>query len=162
MISGIDGGKIGPTIAEELVTAAANGAEKPLLAHRVDLDAAEAADVGQRRARHAGEDQAAEDVDLRETARQPPDGRVGELVDVARDAGAVHQAADEEEHGHRHQRKRVERVERALRDQVDRQAVGEHVDDARNADRQHDRKAEHEQPEERDDDEESLHGRPFR
>ncbi len=30
MISGIDGGKIGPTIAEELVTAAANGIENPL------------------------------------------------------------------------------------------------------------------------------------
>ena len=73
MISGIDGGKIGPTIADELVTAAANGAVKPLLAHRVDLDTAEAADVGERRARHAREDQAAEDVDLREPAGQAAD-----------------------------------------------------------------------------------------
>ena len=31
MMSGIDGGKMGPTIAEELVTAAENGALKPLL-----------------------------------------------------------------------------------------------------------------------------------
>ena len=31
MISGIDGGKIGPTIADELVTAAANEALKPFL-----------------------------------------------------------------------------------------------------------------------------------
>ena len=31
MISGIDGGKIGPTIADELVTAAANGRLKPFL-----------------------------------------------------------------------------------------------------------------------------------
>ena len=31
MMSGIDGGKIGPTIADELVTAAANAGEKPLL-----------------------------------------------------------------------------------------------------------------------------------
>ena len=52
-------------------------------------------------------------------ARPPgsrPDRGVGELVDVTRDAGAVHQAADEQEHRHRDQRKRVERVERALRD----------------------------------------------
>ncbi len=72
MISGIDGGKIGPTIADELVTAAANARGEALAAHRVDLDAAEAADVGERRARHAGEDQAAEDVDLREPAGQAP------------------------------------------------------------------------------------------
>ena len=71
MISGIDGGKIGPTIADELVTAAANGALEALVAHRVDLDPAEAADVGERRAGHAGEDQAAEDVHLREAAGQP-------------------------------------------------------------------------------------------
>ena len=30
-MSGIDGGKIGPTIADELVTAAAKAGEKPLL-----------------------------------------------------------------------------------------------------------------------------------
>ncbi len=31
MMSGIDGGKIGPTMADELVTAAANAGVKPLL-----------------------------------------------------------------------------------------------------------------------------------
>ncbi len=70
MISGIDGGKIGPMIADELVTAAAKPPLNPLDAHGVDLDTAEAADVGKRRAGHAGEDQAAEDVDLGEPAGQ--------------------------------------------------------------------------------------------
>ena len=85
-----------------------------------------------------------------------PHGRVGEGVDVARDAGAVHQAADEQEHRHGDERKRVERVERALRDEVERQVVGEHVDDARDADREHDREAEHEQRQEGEDDDESA------
>ena len=58
--------------------------------------------------------------------------------------------------------KDIERVERALRDQVDRQPVGEDVHDAGNADREHDRKAEHEERDERADNEESLHWRVSR
>ena len=49
------------------------------------------------------------------TCASPPwtraDERVGEAVDQLRDAGLVHQAADEEEHRHGDERKGIERIE---------------------------------------------------
>ena len=68
MMSGIEGGKIGPTMAEAQVSAPGELALEAVRGHGLDLDAAEPADVGQRRAAHAREDQAADDVDLGEPA----------------------------------------------------------------------------------------------
>src|SRR5215207_6626616 len=99
MISGIDGGKIGPTMAEAQVSAPANSRLKPCEVIAL-LDAAKPADVGERRAAHAREDQAADDVDLGEPAMDAADEGRGEAVDHLRDAGLVHQIADEDEHRH--------------------------------------------------------------
>ena len=60
MMSGMLGGKIGPTIADATVTAAGKVLAEAAGRHRLHLDAAEAPDVGQRRAAHPGEDQARE------------------------------------------------------------------------------------------------------
>ena len=42
-----------------------------VILHRLDLDGAEAGGIGDRGARHAGEDHRADDVDVREPAAHP-------------------------------------------------------------------------------------------
>jgi hypothetical protein len=109
------------------------------------LDAAKPADVGERRAAHAPEDQAADDVDLGEPAMDAADEGRGEAVDHLRDAGLVHQIADEDEHRHRDERETIERIGHALPDQLDREAVPQDVDHGRDHHGQHHRPAEQEE-----------------
>jgi hypothetical protein len=72
MMRGIDGGKIGPMMADGAGHRGRECAGEALRSHGIDLDAADPADVGQRGPGHAGEDETAEDVDLGESARQSP------------------------------------------------------------------------------------------
>ena len=78
----------------------------------------------------------ANDVDLRESARDAADERVGKPEDPLRDARLVHQIADEDEHRHRDERKGVQRVGHPLPDQLDRDVVHQHIDDRRPEDGQ--------------------------
>ena len=87
------------------------------LLHGVDLDAAKPANIGERGPRHAGENEAAEDVYLRQSTGNAADQRVGEAEDAVGDAGQVHQIADEDEQRDRHQREGIEGVGDALGEQ---------------------------------------------
>ena len=84
--------------------------------HRLDLDRAEAAGVGDRRARHPGEDHAAEHVDVAEAALEPADQRQREVVDAVGDAGRVHQVAGEDEERHGEQREAVDAADHPVHD----------------------------------------------
>ena len=82
--------------------------------HRADLDHAQARRVGDRRARHAGEDHAAQHVHVREPAAHLAHQQVGDREDPLGRAAGVHQVAGEDEEGNREQRKRGGGRERAL------------------------------------------------
>ena len=145
MMSGMLGGKIGPTIADAQVERSGELALEAVRGHGLDLDAAEAADVGERGAAHAGEDQAADDVDLGEPAMDARDEGGGEAVDHLRDARLVHQVADEDEHRHGDERKGIEGIGHALADELDREAVPQDVDDRRDHHGEHHGPAEQEE-----------------
>ena len=103
-----------------------------LVAHRLDLDRAEARRVGDRSARHAGEDYRADDVDVAETALQPTDQCEREIVDAVGDAGVVHQIAGENEERHGEERKAVDAADHAMHDDERRHVAGQQdVDESR-------------------------------
>ena len=87
-----------------------------LVAHRLDLERADAARVGDRRAGHAGEDHAAEDVGVAQPAAQPADAGGGKGEDPLGDAGGVHDVAHQDEQRRGEQRKRIGRLRDLLRD----------------------------------------------
>ncbi len=63
------------------------------------LDHAHARRIRHRRARHAGEDDAAHDVDMGEAAANPADAELGDVEDALRRAADIHQVAGEHEEG---------------------------------------------------------------
>jgi hypothetical protein len=69
-----------------------------LILHRLDLDRPESCRVGDRRTRHAGEDDRADDVHMPEATLEPPDQRQC-VVDAVGDAGVIHQVAGHDENG---------------------------------------------------------------
>ena len=71
--------------------------------HHVDADAPGAGEVGDRRARHAGEDDALRDVDVAEAAAEAPDQHVAEAQQVVGHLADVHQLGGEQEQRHREQ-----------------------------------------------------------
>ena len=83
--------------------------------HRLDLDRADAGGIGDRRARHAGEDHRADDVHVGEAALHPADEREREVVDAVGDAGDVHQVAGEDEERHGEQREALDAGDHPLR-----------------------------------------------
>jgi hypothetical protein len=64
--------------------------------------------MGLGRPRHAGEDHAAEHVDVRQPAGHVPDERAGEVVDPAGDPGLVEDHAGQDEERQRQEREAVE------------------------------------------------------
>ena len=105
---------IGPSVAEAAVMPDGELGRVAVVLHRLDLDRAEAAGVGDRGAGHAGEDHAAHDVDVPEPALQPADQREREVVDAVGDPGGVHQVAGEDEERHREQREAVDAADHAV------------------------------------------------
>jgi hypothetical protein len=87
-----------------------------MVLHGLDLDGAEAGGIPDRRARHAGEDHRAHDVDVGEPAAHPAHRRDGEIVDAVGDAGRVHQVAGQDEERHRQQREAVDAAHHAVQD----------------------------------------------
>jgi hypothetical protein len=116
--------------------------------HRLDLDGAEARSIGNRRARHAGEDHRADDVDLAKTALHPAHQRHRKAVDAAGDAGDVHQIAGEDEKRHGEQREALDPGDHALGQRHIRRDAGiENVDQRGDRHRQRHRQAKHHQKE---------------
>ena len=72
--------------------------------HHVDADAPGAGEIGDRRARHAGEDDALHDVDVAEPAAEAPDQHVAEAQQVIGHLADVHQLGGEQKqrHGEQH------------------------------------------------------------
>ena len=93
MTSGTDGGMNGATMADTTVIAEAKDGGVAALAHRADLDRAEARDVGHRGAGAAREQHRRDDVDLREARAEVADQGVREVEDPLRDPDRVHQVA---------------------------------------------------------------------
>ncbi len=122
----------------------------PVVAHRLDLDRAEARRVGDRRSGHASEDHGPDDVHVTEPALHPADQRQREVVDPVRDAGVVHQVAGEDEERHGEQREAVEAADHPVDDHHRRRASRQPDVDQRCArHRDGDRNAGHHQREER-------------
>ena len=71
--------------------------------HHVDADAPGRGEVGDRRARHAGEDDALHDVDVAEAAAEPADQHVAEAQQLVGHLADVHQLGREQEQRHREQ-----------------------------------------------------------
>ena len=71
--------------------------------HHVDADAAGAGQIGDRRAGHAGEDDALRDIDVTEAALEAADQHVAEPQQVVRHLADVHQLGGEQEQRHREQ-----------------------------------------------------------
>lgn len=88
------------------------------LAHRLDLDRAEARRVGGGRARHARKDHAGDDVHMPEPAPQPAHRRFGEVEDAGGDVPRVHDLPRVEEEGDGEQQEVIEPVDRFLRDDL--------------------------------------------
>jgi len=97
-----------------------------VLLHRLDLEQAEPARVGDRRAGHAGEDQAARHVDVAEPAGEVPDERAREAVDALGHAAGVHGDAGEDEAGHGEQREGIDAAEHAMQHGEIRQCAVDH------------------------------------
>ncbi len=70
---------------------------KALILHGLQLDGADSAGIGQRAAGHAGENHAAEDVDMTQTAGDMPDQRVAEIKNARCHAAGVHNRAGQHE-----------------------------------------------------------------
>ena len=98
-----------------------------LILHRLDLDRAKPRRVGDRRTRHAGEDDRADDVHMPEAALEPSDQRQREVVDAVGDAGVIHEIAGHDEKRHREQRKTVDAADHAVNDDERRQ-IARHDD----------------------------------
>ena len=109
------------------------------LLHRLDLDHAETRAIGDRGARHAGEDHRADDVHLGQPAPQPADESGGEVEDAVRHLELVEQAAGHDEEGHRQQRAAEYPLEDLLGQDVQRIAeVGVDESEHRRARKAHD------------------------
>jgi hypothetical protein len=120
-----------------------------VVAHRLDLDRAKARRIGDRRARHAGEDHRADDVDVTEAALHPSDQRQCEVVDAVGDPRVVHQVAGQDEERDREQREAVEPADHPVHDYHRRRAAGQQdVDERRARHRDGDRDPGHHQDEE--------------
>ena len=104
--------------------------------HRLDLDAAERAEIGKGRAGHAGKHQAAQHVDVAEPTGDEGNERVAEAEDAMRHPAPVHQAAREDEQRDGQQRIDVDRVEQPGGQRGEAVLVGEEVHGAARADRQ--------------------------
>ena len=127
------------------------------VAHRLDFDVAEPTGVGDRSARHAGEDDARADIHMAEPAVHPPDRRARETEDACRDAGGVHQVSGENEERHGDQREGVDAVHHVVEHRHRRQP-GEHdEDERREPERDRDRRTDHHQNEEQDKEKEERH-----
>ena len=82
-------------------------------AHGPDLDGTEAGEIRQGCPGHAGEDDAAEDVDLGQATTHPADESAGESEDAVGEPSGIHQVAGEDEEGHGQQREAVDAVDHA-------------------------------------------------
>ncbi len=103
-----------------------------MIFHGLDLDRADACGIRKRRSGHAGKNDRADNVDLRQAAFHPADQRQGEGIDAAGDPGDVHQIAGEDEERHRQQRKALDAGDHALGgDEVGRHIIDEKVSDRR-------------------------------
>jgi hypothetical protein len=104
-----------------------------LVLHRLDDDGAQPRRLGHGRARHAGEDDAGDDVDLRQAAPHRADQRFGESVDTVRDAADIHHLAGVDEERHRQQHEIVDPRNRLLHHEgsVEGKAALERGDDDR-------------------------------
>ena len=96
---------MGPITEDAAVSAAAKLARVlAVLRHHLLHQLAGARGVRERRARHAGEDDALHDVDVSEAAAEAPDERVAEAQQPLRDAADVHELGgeDEQRNGQQH------------------------------------------------------------
>ena len=82
----------------------------PVAGHHADDDAADADGVGDRRSRHAGEDDVRHHVDVPEPAAEAADEHEAELQQPVGEAAGVHQVGGEDEQRHRQQHVAVEQA----------------------------------------------------
>jgi hypothetical protein len=120
-----------------------------MVAHGLDLDGTEAAGIGDRGSRHAGEDDRADHVHMAEAALHPAHRRDCEVVDAVGNPGRVHQVAGQDEERHGEQGKRID----AAGHPVEHHEVRDHgleldVGERPRGKRHEDRNPEHEQEEE--------------
>jgi hypothetical protein len=121
-----------------------------MVAHRLDLDGAQAGRIGDRGAGHAGKNHRADDVDLPQPAAHPADQRHREVIDAPGDAGNIHQVAGQDEEGHCQQGKAFDAGDHALRhDHVRHRAGREDVQQRRRNHRQRHRQSQQHQHQER-------------
>ncbi len=120
--------------------------------HHVDADAARGGEVRDRRARHAGEDDALHDVDVAEPAAEPADQHVAEAQKLVRHLADVHQLRREQEQRHREQDVAVvEAVEDLLGRGAEIEARQQEIEDRAGDHRIADRQSEQAEAEDRDD-----------
>src|SRR5690606_6358295 len=117
--------------------------------------------IGDGRTGHAGEDDADEDVDLREAAAEATDEHLAEVEQAVRDAAGVHDVRSQDEQRHRQQHEGIiEPVEDLLAEQADVAPGREKIGDGGHDDGQGHRHAEDGEADEGDEreDEDGAHG----
>ena len=117
-----------------------------MILHRLDLDRAKARRVRDRGARHAGENDRADDVHVREPTARPSRKGNREIVNAIGDAGRIHQISGENKERHGQKREQIDAARHPVQDNEIRQAGDKmRVDEGRpsernehrNADKQH-------------------------
>ncbi len=125
--------------------------------HRRDLDLAEGGGVRDGRAAHPGEAQAHADADVPEAAAHPAEQGEREVEEPVRDAGVVGQTAEQDEQGHRQQRKARGRLRHQAQGEAERLVVGREVEQRRADERERDRDPDHQQQGDQQAEEEQAH-----
>ena len=88
-------------VADAATTAAGKARRiMPALDHHLDRDLADARGIGNGRARHAGKDQADQDIDLRQATAEAADNRLAEVEQPVADGAFIHDIGGDDEQRH--------------------------------------------------------------